>query len=147
MIKEYGRKNLDRDGILWNVSVGGSGSSTKYYTEEDRVESRKKMNRERYKRKHTEMREYQNEYRSKPEQIEKQKKYQQDKRKDPKWVEEYNRRSRERREKNKDKINARRIELRKGKEEERNARARELYHANKDKIKKQRALCKKKKEG
>ena len=134
LIQEYGRKNLDKNGILWNASVGGRGSCTKYYTEEDRVEGRKKMNRERYKRKHIEIRAYNNEYRSKPEQREKQKKYKQDKRKDPKWVDEYNKRQRERREKNKDKINARVRELRKGKEEERNTRERELYHANKDKI-------------
>ena len=42
LIKDYGRKNFDEGGILWNVAVGGPYVSTKLYTEEEKKEASRK---------------------------------------------------------------------------------------------------------
>ena len=42
LIREYGRKNFDEGGILWNVAVGGPYAATKLYTKEEKKEANRK---------------------------------------------------------------------------------------------------------
>lgn len=42
LIKKYGRKRIDEDGILYNVAVGGPYAATKLLTEEERIESQRR---------------------------------------------------------------------------------------------------------
>ena len=43
LIREYGRKNFDEGGILWNVAVGGPYAATKLYTKEEKKEANRKF--------------------------------------------------------------------------------------------------------
>ena len=152
MIQEYGRKNLDEGGILWNATLGGPGHLTKYFTEEERINGRRERNKKRYYRKHEEIRKQANAYRSQPKYKEKNKEYYQKKRMDLEWVEasrEYSleyykkrgkfllilRSSTPEGKKKKKEKDTRYYEKNK---DEINRRIRERYHKNKDEISRRR---------